>query len=122
MSFPRRGFGSCFLPGYRKKETRPQGVWIIPLTCNRGQPKVSGPIASDEHNAVVASLGGITALLKGFPRREQIPLLRKYMDTMFGSDESGAQITPIAAAGALVFKSTYALEAPFLSNFNNVAL
>ena len=44
------------------------------------------------------------------------------MDTMFGSDESGAQITPIAAAGALVFKSTYALEAPFLSNFNNVAL
>lgn len=110
------------MPGYRKKETRPQGVWIIPWTCNRVQPKVSGPIASDEHNAVVASLDGITALLKGFPRREQIPLLRKYMDTMFGSDESGAQITPIAAAGALAFKSTCAREAPFLSNFNSVAL
>ena len=70
---------------------------------------------------MVASLDGITALLKGFPRREQIPLLRKYMDTMFGSDESGAQITPIAA-GALAFKSTYAREAPFSSNFNSVAL
>jgi acetyl esterase/lipase len=85
-------------------------VWAVEFFYLRGEnlsqfdspkptPRSSGPIASEEHNAVVASLGGITALLKGVPRREQIPLLRKYMDTMFGSDDIGAQITPVTAAG-----------------------
>jgi len=85
-------------------------IWAVDFFYLRGEslakfdspkpaPKAAGPVASEEHHAVVASLAGITDVLKGVPRSEHIPLLRKHMDTMFASDDTTAQITPVSAGG-----------------------
>jgi acetyl esterase/lipase len=58
-----------------------------------------GPTPSDEHRAVVASLGALPSLLKDVPRSRQIPLLRKYMDDLFPVDEIAATATPVDAGG-----------------------
>lgn len=85
-------------------------VWAIELFYLRGEnlaafdapkaaPKLSASGPGTEHAAVVESLGGITEVLKGVPRSEHIPLLRKHMDTIFASDHGDAQITPVDAGG-----------------------
>lgn len=85
-------------------------VWAVEFFYLRGEnlgafdspkptPMSSGVTPSQEHAAVVASLGRVTGLLKGVPRSEQIPLLRNYMDTMFADDDTSAEITPVTAAG-----------------------
>ena len=84
-------------------------VWAIEFFYLRGEnlksfdapqptPKPSNADGA-EHQAVVSSLGAITEVLKGVPRSGYIPLLRKHMDTMFGDDDSGAQIISVNAAG-----------------------
>lgn len=48
---------------------------------------------------MVASLSGITGIIHSTPRRQQIAVLRRYMDSMFDSDKLTAQFTPVDAAG-----------------------
>ena len=59
----------------------------------------SGTTQNAEHRAVIASLGGITATLKGTPRRRHLALLRDYMDTMFAHRSFNAQFIPVDAGG-----------------------
>jgi acetyl esterase/lipase len=59
----------------------------------------SGPEQNDEHRAVIASLGGIAATLKGTPRAQHLGLLRDYMDNMSGERVFDAQFVPVDAAG-----------------------
>ena len=44
-------------------------------------------LPSDEARAVVASLGGISQLLKDTPMREHTAVLRKYMDEIFADPD-----------------------------------
>lgn len=57
------------------------------------------PAPSDAHQAVVASLGGIAATLRGVPRRQHIAVLRQYMDHAFPVVEDGTRFTPVDVAG-----------------------
>jgi acetyl esterase/lipase len=59
--------------------------------------RVGAPSA--EHNAVVASLGGATALLKGVPRSRHIAVLREYLDNVFPVAGLSATFTPVDAGG-----------------------
>ncbi len=54
---------------------------------------------SKEHLAVVASLAGVNGIIGSTPRRQRIAVLRRYMDTLFDSDQLTAQFTPVDAAG-----------------------
>jgi acetyl esterase/lipase len=58
-----------------------------------------GGAPSAEHEAVVASLGQVAALLKGVPRRQHLRVLRQYMDDLFPSSEPGVTLTPVDAGG-----------------------
>lgn len=60
---------------------------------NRGQAP------SAENAAVVASLGGVAALLKDVPRRQHLALLRNYMDQVFEFTDTATRITPVNAGG-----------------------
>ena len=62
-----------------------------------GKGKILPP--SPEHLAVVASLSSITQIIHSTPRRQHIAVLRRYMDTLFDSDQLTAQLTPVDAAG-----------------------
>ena len=64
-----------------------------------GQRRSRGDAPSDEHQAVVASLGGVAATLKGVPRSRHIAVLRHYMDNAFPLNESATRFTPVDAAG-----------------------
>lgn len=59
----------------------------------------TGPSLNDEHRAVIASLGGIAATLKGTPRAKHLDLLRQYMDNMTAGRVFDAQFTPVDAGG-----------------------
>jgi monoterpene epsilon-lactone hydrolase len=59
----------------------------------------NGAAQNDEHRAVIASLGGITATLKGAPRRQHLALLRDYMDNMSAHRTFDAQFIPVDAGG-----------------------
>jgi acetyl esterase/lipase len=54
---------------------------------------------SSEHLSVVASLSGITEIIRSTPRRQHIAVLRRYMDSMFDSDTVTVPFTPVDAAG-----------------------
>lgn len=54
---------------------------------------------SAEHQAVVASLGGVQSALKGVPRREHIPRLRRYMDEVFPEADPAVRLVPVQAGG-----------------------
>jgi len=58
-----------------------------------------GNAPSEAHKAVVASLGGIAAILKGTPRSQHIALLRNYMDNAFPVSETSAQFTSVNVSG-----------------------
>ena len=58
-----------------------------------------GQPPSAEHQAVVASLGGISQALKGVPRRQHLAWLRRYMDTAFPVDDPALRILPVDAGG-----------------------
>jgi epsilon-lactone hydrolase len=62
-------------------------------------PDGVGSMPSEEHAAVVASLGEVAGLIKDVPRSQHIPVLRKYMDGLFGIEPGAAQITPVDAGG-----------------------
>ena len=64
-----------------------------------GPPGAAGTEPSDEHRAVVASLGGIAATLKGVPRRQHSAVLRQYMDNAFPVVEDGTRFIPVDVAG-----------------------
>lgn len=64
-----------------------------------GERRAIGKAASQEHKAVVASLGGIAETLRGTPHRQHIALLRNYMDTMFPLTETTTQFTAVNVAG-----------------------
>ncbi len=85
-------------------------IWMITLFYLRGpdlgafdQPvgqRLSiGETHSEEHKVVVASLDGIAKNLKGTPRRQYIPVLRNYMDTLFPEDDPATQFMSVDAAG-----------------------
>lgn len=59
----------------------------------------SGPDLNDEHRAVIASLGGITATVKNTPRRQHLGLLRSYMDSFSAERRFDAQFMPVDAGG-----------------------
>jgi acetyl esterase/lipase len=85
-------------------------LWAVEMVYLRG-PNLSAfdsPVGScpwtdaapsEEHKAVVASLGGIAETLKGKPRRQHLALLRNYMDNEFAVTETMTQFTPANAAG-----------------------
>lgn len=60
---------------------------------NRGQTP------SAENAAVIASLGGIAAMLKNVPRRQHLALLRKYMDEVFAFTDTATRLSPVNANG-----------------------
>jgi acetyl esterase/lipase len=59
----------------------------------------SGPAPNDEHRAVIASLAGIAATLKGAPRGKHLGLLRTYMDNLGAARSFDAQFVPVDAGG-----------------------
>lgn len=59
----------------------------------------SGPALNDEHRAVIASLGGIAATVKGTPRSQHLGLLRDYMDNFSAKRVFAAQFIPVDAGG-----------------------
>ncbi len=54
---------------------------------------------SVEHQAVVASLGGIAQTLKHTPKRQYIAVLREYMDNVFPLTETSTRFSAVNAAG-----------------------
>jgi acetyl esterase/lipase len=56
-------------------------------------------LPSDEARAVVASLGGVSQLLRGTPMREHTAVLRKYMDELFADRILDARFVPVDAGG-----------------------
>jgi len=59
----------------------------------------AGGAPSAEFGEVVASLGRVSKLLKGVPRRRQIQVLRDYLDGLFADEDLGASFTPAVAGG-----------------------
>lgn len=59
----------------------------------------SGAAQNAEHRAVIATLGGIAATLKGTPHRQHLGLLRHYMDNLFAHRTFDAQFIPVDAGG-----------------------
>ena len=59
----------------------------------------NGPTLNDEHRAVIASMSGIAATLKGAPRAKHLALLRNYMDNMAAGHLLDARFTPVDAGG-----------------------
>jgi len=59
----------------------------------------SGPLLNDEHRAVIASLGGITASVQNTPRRHHLRILRDYMDNFSADRVFDAQFVPVDAGG-----------------------
>jgi acetyl esterase/lipase len=59
----------------------------------------SGTSLNDEHRAVMASLGGISAKLKSTPRAQHLGLLRDYMENMTVGRVFDAQFIPVDAGG-----------------------
>ena len=64
-----------------------------------GERHGAGQPPSAEHQAVVASLGGISGALKNLPRRQHLAWLRRYMDTAFPVDDPALRIIPADAGG-----------------------
>jgi acetyl esterase/lipase len=58
-----------------------------------------GELPSDEARAVVASLDGVSQLLRGTPMREHTAVLRKYMDEIFADRDFDARFVPVDAGG-----------------------
>ncbi len=56
-------------------------------------------LPSDEARAVVASLDGVSQLLRGTPMREHTAVLRKYMDEVFADRDFDARFVPVDAGG-----------------------
>ena len=59
----------------------------------------SGTSPNDEHRAVIASMGGIAATLKGVPHSQHLGLLRNYMDGMTADQVFEARFIPVDAGG-----------------------
>ena len=59
----------------------------------------SGPSLNDEHRAVIASLGGISAIVKNTPRLQHLRILREYMDNFSAGRVFDAQFIPVDAGG-----------------------
>lgn len=64
-----------------------------------GQRFGQGLPPSAEHHAVVASLGKVKGVLEGVPRRQHIPVLRRYLDDAFAVDWPASGFTPVNAGG-----------------------
>lgn len=60
---------------------------------------LTGTAPSPEHQAVVASLGGVAGLIRGKSQRDRIAALREYMDTVFADEGLEATFTPVDASG-----------------------
>ena len=59
----------------------------------------TGDALNDEHRAVVATLSGVTDIVKSTPRARQLAALRTYMDNMFADKPLDARFVPLNAAG-----------------------
>nr|WP_295782711.1 alpha/beta hydrolase [Rhodoferax sp.] len=71
-------------------------------TLADGRPRQrfsSGPTLNDEHRAVIASLGGITAIVKNTPRLQHLRVLRNYIDNFSADRVFDAQFVPVDAGG-----------------------
>jgi monoterpene epsilon-lactone hydrolase len=76
-----------------------QGEDLSAFDPPTGQRRSIGSTPSEEHKAVVASIGGIYEILKGTPRREHIAFLRNYIDNAFPCSETAIQFTAVNVAG-----------------------
>lgn len=87
------------------------GAWYVrgpdlqafdrPAGGSPGQRFSSGPSLNDEHRAVIASLGGITAVVKNTPRRQHLRVLRDYIDNFSADRVFDAQFIPADAGGVM---------------------
>ncbi|MEO7107416.1 MAG: alpha/beta hydrolase [Rhodoferax sp.] len=59
----------------------------------------SGPTLNDEQRGVIASLGGISAVVKDTPQRNHLKVLRAYMDNFSADRVFDAHINPVDAGG-----------------------
>jgi acetyl esterase/lipase len=59
----------------------------------------SGPTLNDEQRAVIASLSGITAVVKKTPRLQHLRVLRDYIDNFSADRVFDAQFIPVDAGG-----------------------
>ena len=64
-----------------------------------GQRFDTGPEASEEHDAVVASLAVGAGPLQRAPRSKRLALMREYMDNIAGGLQLPAAVTPVDAGG-----------------------
>lgn len=64
-----------------------------------GQRFEAGPEASDEHDAVVASLSVNAGPIQRAPRSKRLVLMREYMDTISDGLDLSSGITPVDAGG-----------------------
>ena len=64
-----------------------------------GQRFPGGPEASDEHDAVVASLAVNSGPIQRASRKKRLGLMREYMDSMSEGLELASTITPLNAGG-----------------------
>lgn len=70
---------------------------MTPRTC-RANGFLSGPALNDEHRAVIASLGGITTVIRNTPRRQHLRVLRTYIDNFSADRVFDAQFIPAMQA------------------------
>ena len=85
------------------------GAWYVrgpdlqafdqPADGKQRQKFSSGPSLNDEHRAVIASLGGITAVVKNTPRLQHLRVLRDYIDNFSANRVFDARFVPVDAAG-----------------------
>ena len=76
-----------------------RGVNLLPFDLATGERFAGGPEPGPEIKVVIASLGGVAAVLRGVPRHRHIAVLRRYMDGIFAGRGFDASFTPVNCAG-----------------------
>lgn len=64
-----------------------------------GQQFAGQSVPSDEHDTVIASLSVGTGAIREAPRKQQLALMREYMDQMSDNLELSCSFTPVDAGG-----------------------
>ena len=76
-----------------------RGENLAPFDMPPGQSFDAGHGSNEEHDAALASFAVGMGPIQRAPRRQRLPLMREYMDSISDSQDFEAQITPADAGG-----------------------
>jgi acetyl esterase/lipase len=76
-----------------------RGADLSACDAEVGERFSSGSPPGSEIGAVIASLGGVRAVLHGVPMRQRTAVLRKYLDGLFADRVLDVSFTPVDSAG-----------------------